>query len=219
MALQERLAHQVLLTPLDTLPNTVCGLDLSAEDAQGFARGAAVVLSFPDMHVIEVRTALRKVTFPYIPGLLAFREAPILAAALERLTTAPDCFIVDGQGIAHPRRFGIACHIGLLTDRPTIGCAKSILRGRHNPLAEEVGAWAALVDRGEVVGAAVRTRAGSAPVYVSPGHRVDLASALRIVLACVKGYRLPEPTRLAHLAADERLPEVAPTQPQQGRLL
>lgn len=219
MALQERLARQVLLTPLDTPPRTVCGLDLSAEDAQGFARGAAVVLSLPNLEIVEVRTALRKVTFPYIPGLLAFREAPILAAALERLTTTPDCLIVDGQGIAHPRRFGIACHIGLLTDLPSIGCAKSILRGGHKPLPQEAGAWEYLVDRGEVAGAAVRTRPGVAPVYVSPGHRIDLASAIRVVLACVKGYRLPEPTRLAHLAAGGHLSEVAPTGPQQGRLL
>lgn len=218
MALQERLAQQVLLTPLASTPRTICGLDLSAEDAQGFARGAAVVLSFPDMQVIEVRTALRKVTFPYIPGLLAFREAPILAAVLERLTTIPDCILVDGQGIAHPRRFGIACHIGLLTDHPTIGCAKSILRGRHNPLPEEAGSWEPLVDRGEVVGAAVRTCAGTAPVYVSPGHRVDLASAIRIVLACIRGHRLPEPTRLAHRAAGGHLAETVPAQPPQGRL-
>ncbi|GBD10531.1 Endonuclease V [bacterium HR23] len=219
MATQERLARQVLLTPLDTPPRTVCGLDLSAEDPQGFARGAAVVLSFPDLEVVEVRTALRKVTFPYIPGLLAFREVPILAGALERLSTTPDCFMVDGQGIAHPRRFGIACHIGLLTDRPSIGCAKSILRGRHNPLPADTGAWEPLVDGGEVVGAVVRTRTGISPVYVSPGHRIDLAGAVRLVLACIRGHRLPEPTRLAHLAAGGHLPETAPAHPQQGRLL
>jgi deoxyribonuclease V len=219
MALQERLARRVLLTPLDAPPRTICGLDLSAEDPEGYAQGAAVVMSFPDLEVLEVRTARRRVTFPYIPGLLAFREAPILAAALERLSLRPDCLLVDGQGIAHPRRFGIASHIGLLTDRPSIGCAKSLLRGRHNPLPPDAGSWEPLVDGGEVVGAALRTRPGAAPLYVSPGHRVDLAGAVRLVLACIRGHRLPEPIRLAHQAAAGRLPERAPTQPWEGQLL
>ncbi|MDW8120083.1 MAG: deoxyribonuclease V [Chloroflexota bacterium] len=219
IAVQERLARHLRLEPLPTPPQTVCGLDLSAEDAEGWAIGAAVVVAFPNLEVVEVRTARRQVTFPYIPGLLAFREVPVLVAALERLTITPDCFIVDGQGIAHPRRFGIACHIGLLVDRPTIGCAKSLLRGTHAPVADKAGAWEPLVDRGEVIGAAVRTRAGGAPVYVSPGHRIDLAGAVRIVVACSRGHRLPEPTRLAHLAAGGRLPERAPHTPWQERLL
>ena len=138
---------------------------------------------------------------PYIPGLLSFRETPVLADALEALTTAPDIIMVDGQGYAHPRRFGIACHIGLLADTPTVGCAKSILRGRHATLGREEGAQAPLVDGGEVVGMALRTRADVPPVYVSVGHKVDLDSATCWVLACCRGRRLPEPTRLAHQAA------------------
>lgn len=221
-ALQARLAGQVVRRPL--LPErvrTVAGLDLSPPDAEGRVTGAAVVLAFPGLEVLEVKRARVPVTFPYIPGLLAFREAPALARALERLTCEPDLLMVDGQGLAHPRRFGIACHIGLLADRPTVGVAKSILVGRHGPLPEEMGAWVPLVDRGEVVGAAVRTRAGVRPVYVSIGHKVDLETAVWAVLACTRGHRVPEPTRLAHLAAGGRLPEQEPPAEagEQGRLL
>lgn len=198
----------------------MAGLDLSPEDrATGQVTGAAVVLTFPDLELAEVKVARARPLMPYIPGLLAFREAPVLALALERLTLTPDLLIVDGHGLAHPRRFGIACHIGLLTDRPTVGCAKSILRGSHEPLPPEQGAWVPLVDRGEVIGAAVRTRPGVSPVYVSVGHRVDLATAVHWVLACCRGYRLPEPTRLAHQAAAGRLGEREPARaPEQPRL-
>jgi len=220
-ALQARLAGQVVGTP--TLPERVrwvAGLDLSPPDAEGQTVGAVVVLTYPDLAVREVKRARVPLTFPYIPGLLAFREAPALVRALERTATEADVLMVDGHGIAHPRRFGIACHIGLLADRPTVGVAKSILVGRHDPLQEEAGAWVPLVDRGEVVGAVVRTRTGVRPVYVSIGHRVDLETAVRLVLACTRGHRLPEPTRLAHLAAAGRLPEQDPPPEagEQGRL-
>ena len=172
--------------------------------------GGAVVLRLPDLEVVEVKRDEAKARFPYIPGLLSFRESPALLAALERLATAPDFILVDGQGLAHPRRFGIACHIGLVTEVPTIGCAKSILRGRHALMAEEAGSWTELVDRGEVVGAAVRTRTGVSPLYVSIGHRVDLPWAVHWVLACCRGYRMPEPTRLAHQAAAGHLKECEP---------
>ncbi len=163
------------------------------------------MVEFPGLEVAEVEVAEVVTDFPYIPGLLSFREIPVLVETLARLSLAPDLLVVDGQGRAHPRRIGIASHVGLLYDMPTIGCAKSILVGTHEELGQEAGVHAALVDRDEVVGAAVRTRDSTKPVYVSIGHKVDLQSAVEWVLACTKGYRLPEPTRLAHQAAAGRI--------------
>ncbi len=165
------------------------------------ARAAIAVLSYPELAVLEVSRAQAPVQFPYVPGLLSFREAPAILAAYEGLRLEPDLLIFDGQGIAHRRRFGIASHVGLWLDKPSIGSAKSILVGRHGPLDEEVGAMADLVDRGEVVGVALRTRRAVTPVYVSIGHRIDLPTAARFVLSCCRRYRLPEPQRQAHNAA------------------
>ena len=206
IALQRRLATRVSNQhEVRVEPHLVAGVDISGENAQGKVQGAVVLLRWDDMAVVEVQRAEGTPKLPYIPGLLAFREVPVLLEALERLKAAPDLILVDGQGLAHPRRFGIACHIGLMTQVPTVGCAKSILRGRHEPLAPERGAWTELVDRGEVVGAAVRSRDRVSPVYVSVGHRVDLPTAIQWVLACCRGYRLPEPTRRAHQAAGGHL--------------
>jgi deoxyribonuclease V len=160
-----------------------------------------VVLRYPEFGIVEVKVVEDKIMFPYIPGLLSFRESPLILAACEKLSNVPDLVLIDGQGIAHPRRFGLASHVGLLLDLPTIGCAKSILCGRHQPVAEEAGSYAELLDKGEIIGAALRTKSGVKPLYVSVGHRIDLASALWWVMKCCLGYRLPEPTRLAHLAA------------------
>jgi deoxyribonuclease V len=179
----------------------VAGIDISAPDAQGIARGAVVVLRYPEFNIVEVRVAEGKITLPYIPGLLSFRESPLILAACEKLDSLPDLVMIDGQGIAHPRRFGLASHVGLFLDLPTIGCAKSILCGQHRPVGGEVGSHAELLDNGELIGAALRTKSGVKPIYVSVGHKIDLASALRWVTNCCRGYRLPEPTRLAHLAA------------------
>ena len=209
--IQARLSLQVsLANTIPEQPRYVVGTDISPPDSSGIAWGAAVVMSLPDLQIVEVKRAQGKPGFPYIPGLLSFREAPLVLGALERLVTTPDFILADGQGLAHPRRFGLACHLGLFADTPTIGCAKSILRGRHGHLSGERGAWAALEDKGDVVGAALRTRGNTSPIYVSVGHRVDLPSALRWVLACGAGYRMPEPTRLAHQAAAGRLPEREP---------
>ena len=206
--LQERLASQVVRrNEAPDEPRYVAGIDVSGKGADGRVRSAAVVLRWEDMAVVEVRTADVAPTFPYVPGLLAFREAPVVLDVLERLDTTPDLILADGQGLAHPRRFGLACHVGLLAGTPTIGCAKSLLVGRYSGLAPERGASADLVDRDEVVGAAVRTRGGVSPVFVSIGHRVDLPAAVRLTLACCRGYRVPEPTRMAHHAAAGRLPE------------
>ena len=186
-------------------PHLVAGVDISSSNIQGMARGAAVILSYPELHVVEIKTAESKVALPYIPGLLSFRESPLILAACEKLCNTPDLILVDGQGIAHPRRLGLASHLGLFLEVPTIGCAKSILCGRHEDLREAVGSYAEIVDNGEVIGAALRTKIGIKPIYVSIGHKIDLASALHWVTKCCRGYRLPEPTRLAHLAAGGRL--------------
>ena len=223
--LQEHLASQVSRrNEAPTVPSYVAGIDISGQDAQGCVQGAVVVLRWPGMELAEVQVGQGVPTLPYIPGLLAFREVPMILDALERLSITPDLILVDGQGLAHPRRFGIACHIGLLTQLPTVGCAKSILRGRHGLLEPQQGAWVELVDKGEVVGAAVRSKANTSPTYVSVGHKVDLASAVQLVLSCCQGYRLPEPTRKAHLAAGGHLREwvSAPAleaAPKQGVLL
>jgi deoxyribonuclease V len=182
-------------------PRLVAGIDISAPDTQGVARGAVVVLHYPELNIVEVKVTQGKITFPYVPGLLSFRESPLILAACEKLRNVPDLILIDGQGIAHPRRFGLASHVGLFLDLSTIGCAKSILCGQHQPVGEEIGSHAELLDKGELIGAVLRTKAGVKPIYVSVGHKIDLTSAWQWVINCCRGYRLPEPTRLAHLAA------------------
>jgi deoxyribonuclease V len=168
-----------------------------------------VVLAFPSLEPLEYAVARRPTPLPYVPGFLSFREGPAIIAALAELKIKPDLFIFDGQGIAHPRRLGIASHIGVLADMPSIGCAKSLLVGRHGVLDDQRGATAPLIYRGEQVGTALRTRSGTKPVYVSPGHRVSLDSAVRFVMACTTRYRLPETTRAADgLASHGRIPAI-----------
>ena len=216
-AIQRRLAPMV--SRANAIPETVryvAGVDISPPDDGGIVRAAVVVLGYPGLEVEEVRLAEGKPGLPYIPGLLSFRETPVAIGALEALELTPDIIIADGQGLAHPRSFGLACHLGLLTDAPTIGCAKSILRGRDGPLGREAGSRAPLVDKEEVVGLALRTRTGVNPVYVSVGHKVDLTSAAEWVLACCNGKRLPETTRLAHQAAAGRLEQGRRQPPVEG---
>ena len=201
--IQRRLAARVIRTNQLGAPRLVAGADISGE-RDGVAAAAVVVLSYPQMELVEVQVAEGRPGFPYIPGLLSFRECPLIVAACEKLACEPDLLLADGQGIAHPRRLGVASHLGLLFDLPTIGCAKSILCGKHGPLDED--GQAELVDGGEVIGMAVRTKNGARPVYVSIGHKVDLPAAVYWVRQCCRGYRLPEPARLAHLAAGGRLP-------------
>ena len=183
----------------------VAGIDVGFENDGEIARAAVVVLTFPDLERIESVVARRPVTFPYSPGLLAYREVPVIFDALEKLQHVPDILLVDGQGRAHPRRFGIACHVGVLLDMPSIGCAKSILVGRANVPENRVGARTPLIHKNEIVGVALRTKLNTKrvvnPVYVSVGHRVELDTAADFVLKCCRGYRLPEPTRYAHNAA------------------
>lgn len=203
--LQLSLARRVVAQCGTIEPQLVAGVDISSPDARGIARGAVVVLRYPELVLVEVKVVEGKVCFPYVPGLLSFRESPLILAACEQVSSTPDLVVVDGQGVAHPRRFGLASHLGLFFDLPTIGCAKSLLCGQHKPVGEEPGSYTELVDNGEVVGAALRTRSGMKPLYVSVGHKIDLESALKWVLKCCRGYRVPEPTRLAHLAAAGRL--------------
>jgi len=217
--IQRRLALQVSKRNEVDAPRLVAGVDISAPDRGGVAKGAVVVLRLPDLTPIESSVVEQRVSFPYVPGLLSFRETPIILAACEGLTLTPDLFIADAQGIAHPRRLGLASHLGLLLDIPTIGCAKSILCGRHGELGAEPGSYAPLFEGSEVIGAALRTKRGLKPVFVSIGHKVDLEAAIGWVLACCRGYRLPEPTRLAHLAAGGQLPVLAKREREQARLL
>jgi deoxyribonuclease V len=205
LELQLRLASQVHRTNEVASPRYIAGVDISVDRERGMGRGAVVVLSYPELEVAEVQTVEDRIDFPYVPGLLSFREAPITLAACEKLEITPDLVLVDGQGIAHPRRLGLASHLGLFLDRPTIGCAKSRLCGRHFEPAREAGSHAELLDKEEVIGAALRTKDGVNPIYVSIGHRVDLESAIYWAMQCCRGYRLPEPARLAHLAAGGNL--------------
>jgi deoxyribonuclease V len=204
--LQEQLRSRVIAENRLRDVRTVAGVDVAAQG--DVARAAVVVLSYPELELLEVARAERPVTFPYVPGLLAFREAPAVLAACEALQIEPDLFLFDGHGLAHPRRMGLACHMGLCLDKPALGCAKSRLCGEHEELPLDAGAWVPLRDGPEIIGAVVRTQQGGRPVYVSIGHKVDLETAIRWVLATcrpvgagLRGYRLPEPCRLAHRAA------------------
>ncbi len=215
-ALQRRLAARVRSKPLALEQvRYVAGLD--AAFPPGAVRAAVVVLSFPQLDFVDATVTEVDNPAPYVPGLLSFREAPALLRALEGLRVRPDVLLVDGHGRAHPRRLGIASHIGVLLDWPTVGVAKSVLVGRpRGTLADEVGATVPLVHQGEVVALGVRTRQGVKPVWVSVGHRVDLPSAVALVLRCGRGYRLPEPLRWAHRVAGGQPP---PQPPAARRLL
>lgn len=200
IALQRELASRVVKKWQKRAVSFVAGVDIAA-GGPGPARGAVVVLSYPGLEIVDTSVVEGSLDFPYIPGQLSFRELPLLLEAFRRLATVPDLVIVDGQGLAHPRRLGIACHLGLFLDRPTVGCAKSRLLGRHSEPGGRPGDRALLKDNGEVIGAVLRTRSGVKPVYVSIGHRISLEMSVRWILRCLRGYRLPEPTRLAHQAA------------------
>ncbi len=201
IAQQELLARRVVAQGEPLQVRWVAGIDVSVHEEQ--ARAAVAVLRYPELTVETWTVSTAPVTFPYIPGLLAYRELPVILNALECLHAEPDVFLCDAQGIAHPRRLGLASHLGVLLDRPTIGCAKSRLFGTPaGPLPERQGSHVPLLaPDGQVIGAAVRTRTGVQPVYVSVGHRVDLDWAIHFVLSCCKGTRLPEPTRQAHRLA------------------
>jgi deoxyribonuclease V len=196
--LQCRLAKRVRFTKMKKEPAVVAGLDCAFSKDGRRIIAAVVVVGLPSFSVIETATAIRRVDFPYIPGLLSFREAPACIDAIEKLKTKPDVFIVDGQGFAHPRRFGIASHIGVLVNRATAGCAKSRLIGSFEMPGRQKGSFSPLIDDNEIIGAVLRTRTNVKPVFVSVGHKCTLAKAIKVVLECTTRYRLPEPARLAH---------------------
>jgi deoxyribonuclease V len=198
IAIQKRLRSQVMTENTLGDIRLIAGADIATSKDSPKAYAGVVVLSYPTLEVVEERGLEDEVTFPYIPGLLAFREGPLLIKVFEQLRTDPDVIVFDGQGLAHPRGMGIATHMGLVFDKPTIGCAKSLLFGRYQEPDAEKGAWAELRDsQGQVVGAALRSKLKTSPIFVSIGHRVDLPTAIRILLDCTRGVRIPEPTRLA----------------------
>jgi deoxyribonuclease V len=204
VALQEKLRGKLILRE-KRLPDPlriVAGADISYDRGSDLFFAAVILLSYPELTIIEEASFSARVSFPYIPGLLSFREGPPLLAAFAKLTKTPDVIFFDGQGIAHPRGFGIASHLGLILDRPAIGCAKSRLCGSHGEVGEKRGDWTELVHQDRRIGAVLRTKDRIKPVYVSPGHRISLETAIALVLDCSRGYRIPEPVRRAHLAVN-----------------
>lgn len=198
-ALQRQLRARLSLSWDGRPVHIIAGVDVSVRAERG--RCVIVLFSYPALELLEAVTVSGEITYPYIPGLLTFREGPLFLRAWERLPFLPDVVMFDGQGIAHPRRLGIAAHLGLWLERPTLGVAKSRLYGLHAPVGEKAGDYALLYDeetQREIIGAAVRTRAGVKPVYVSPGHRMDVTQAIHFALSTCRGYRLPEPVRHAH---------------------
>ncbi len=203
--IQQRLAAMVRAEPPKTLVRLVAGVDAAFSRDGTRCIAAAVLWDAEERQVVEEHTAVRPLRFPYVPGLLSFREAPAVIAALRKLRREPDAIVCDAHGLAHPRRFGLACHVGVLCQRPTIGCAKSVLVGEYTALAPGRGSRTPLRDGRERIGTVLRTRTGVKPAFVSVGHRIDLRTAERVVLTCGAGYRLPEPTRRAdHLVSYHR---------------
>ncbi len=211
IALQKQLAAQLIHDhPLNlNAIRLVAGVDVSVKPNPAgvdMSQAAIAVLEYPSLTLVEAVLAVMPTPFPYIPGLLSFREAPVILQAVEKLTTAPDVFVFDGMGRAHPRRIGIASHVGLWLQKPTIGCGKTLLTGKYTDPPAERGAWSPLIDRQEVIGAVLRTRATAKPVYISVGHLADLPTSIELIMRCTGKYRLPEPIRAAHHAAGEFTP-------------
>ncbi len=220
--IQNKLRGLVKVENLKSKINYIAGADISFDKGSNVVYAGIVVLKFQELEEIEHSLVITEVNFPYIPGLLSFRESPALIKAWEKIEVVPDVVVIDGQGIAHPRRFGIASHFGVLIDRPTIGCAKSLLVGRYDEPSEKAGSYSYLYDSGEIVGVALRTRDNVQPVFVSVGHKITLEESIEIILQTVKGFRIPEPTRRAHnLVNALRRGEIKPgvvRKPEQGSL-
>ncbi len=203
--IQKQLRYEVEMQDRFNQPiKTVAGIDLGYDVKNDMSRAVVVILSFPELELLETSEARLPIQFPYVPGLLSFREMPVAIKALEKLEITPDVILCDGQGLAHPRRFGIACHIGILADVPTVGVAKSLLVGKFENLGEERGSIEPLIHKNEQIGVALRTKSKVQPLFVSVGHRVSLETATDLVLQCAPKYRLPETTRLADKLASYR---------------
>lgn len=196
--LQKQFRDKVKAQPPEKEIKTIAGADLSYNKYSEEIFVGVVVLSLPDLKTVEQCGITGRATFPYVPGLLTFREAPSILQAWSRLKIEPDAVMIDGHGISHPRRMGIAAHIGLALDRPTFGCGKSLLTGKFEEPGKERGSWSPLIDRGETIGAVLRTKRNVQPVFVSVGNLIDLESAISLTMQCDGGYRIPEPTRRAH---------------------
>jgi deoxyribonuclease V len=205
LEIQNNLSDRVIKYDILTDVKYIAGVDMSTRRTSNTATASVVLLNYPELEIIDIQTASGLLEFPYIPGLLSFRELPLTIAACEKLSITPDIIIVDGQGIAHPRRFGLASHLGIVMDIPTIGCAKSRLCGSYTEPENEPGDYTNLVDKDEIIGAVLRTKHGVKPVYISIGHKTSLDTAISWIINCCRGYRLPQPTRLAHLAAGGNL--------------
>jgi deoxyribonuclease V len=199
IALQLELAKRIIREDRLGDVHYIAGVDMAINEENGMAHAAVVLLTYPDLEIKEKHTYEEPIRMPYIPGLLSFREAPCVLGAFQKLRQRPDLVMADGMGIAHPRRIGIASHLGLWLQLPTIGCGKSLLTGKydHSALGEEAGSWVPLTDKKEVIGAVVRTRTRVNPLFISTGHMISLETSIKYVLACGRGYRLPEPTRQA----------------------
>lgn len=204
-AIQEELQKEVINEDKLKEPlKYVAGVDMGFEADGTISRAAIAVLSFPDLQLQEQSIVKRPTSFPYIPGFLSFREIPAVLEALEKINTIPDIILCDGQGLAHPRRFGIACHLGVIVDIPTIGVAKSWLIGEYEQVPQKRGSWQPLIHNQETIGAVLRSRSNVKPIYVSSGHRISLPTAIDYVLRCTPKYRLPETTRIADKLASAR---------------
>jgi deoxyribonuclease V len=212
--IQQELKDRLILSDgyIPSRIRTVAGVDLSYSKKDDLFFAAAILFDYSTMEVLETSHIVAKVAFPYIPGLLSFREGPAILSCFQKLERVPDVIIFDGQGIAHPRGFGLASHMGLLLDRPSIGCAKTRLIGVHGNVGQERGDYAHLIVDDQIVGAVLRTKKKVKPVFVSPGHRTGVKGAVEIVLACTRGYRLPEPTRIAHLLVNRLRREHSPAE-------
>lgn len=202
--IQEQLRHQVITTDDLGVVKYVAGVDVGFENNYTISKAAIAVLTYPELALVEQVIACIPTAFPYVPGYLSFREIPAILAAFSRLDIAPDLILCDGQGYAHPRRFGLACHLGVLLNIPTIGVAKSLLVGQHEAVPLTKGSWQPLLDKGETIGAVLRSRTKVKPIYVSLGHRISLPTAIVYTMGCLTKYRLPETTRWADKLASAK---------------
>lgn len=220
--IQNEMRNLVKIENLQSQIRYIAGADISFDKGSNTVYAGIVVLKFPELVEVDRSLLITEVNFPYIPGLLSFRESPALIKAWEKIKIIPDVVIIDGQGIAHPRRFGIASHFGVLIDKPTIGCAKSLLVGKYKEPDEKAGSYSYLYDSGEIIGVALRTRDNVQPVFVSIGHKITLDESIEIIMQSIRGYRIPEPTRQAHMLVNAlRRGEIKPgtrTKPEQGDL-
>lgn len=201
--IQNELREQLQLIPLQNEITTIAGADISFNKYDDIVYAGIVVLSYPDMQIIDKAGIVAKTTFPYVPGFLGFREVPALAEAWNKLKTKPGVLVLDGHGIAHPRRMGIASHFGVVVNTPALGCAKSLLVGKYEEPADEVFATSVLEQKGEQIGVVLRTKKKCKPVFISPGHLITMNESIALISQCVGKYRIPEPTRLAHLYVNE----------------